>query len=116
MVADLKFGHYIDCVSGPLRGDGEIGTWGCGRIVGRKALEVLLERRVGLLRGGYVAGLEVLAELAEESADWVLLAGGLAGLASTMMTVVVMAVSGAGLLAGLLQILLDGGEVGLRGG
>lgn len=72
--------------------------------------EILLQRGVGLLRGGEIPRLERLAELVEESGHVVLLAG----LAGTAMMMVVMRVSGA-LLARLLQVLLDGGEVGLRG-
>jgi len=67
-----------------------------------------------LLGRGDVAGLEILAELAEECGDRILLAGGLAGLAATMVAMMV-AVRGARLLASLLQILLDSGEIGLRG-
>ena len=69
-----------------------------------------------MLRGGDVAGLEILAKLAEEGGDWVLLAGGLAGLAAAVMTMVMAAMRGARLLARLLQFLLDGGEIGLGGG
>ena len=67
-----------------------------------------------MLGRGDVAGLEILAELAEECGDRILLAGGLAGLAATMVAMMV-AVRGARLLASLLQILLDSGEIGLRG-
>ena len=52
-------------------------------------MEVLLERGVGLLGGGDVAGLEILAELAEECGDGVLLGGGLAGFAAAVMTMMV---------------------------
>lgn len=52
-------------------------------------MKVLLERGVGLLGGGDVAGLEILAELAEECRDWVLLGRGLAGFAAAVMTMMV---------------------------
>ena len=77
-------------------------------------MEVLLERGVGLLGGGDVAGLEILSELAEECGDRILLAGGLAGLAAVMKMMV--AVGAAESRAGLLQILLDCGEIRLSGG
>lgn len=67
-----------------------------------------------MLGSGQVAGLEILAELAEEGGDRILLAGGLAGFAAAVMTMMV-AVRAAKLSAGLLQILLDVGEIGLRG-
>ena len=73
-------------------------------------MEVLLERGVSLLGGGNIAGLEILAELAEECGDGVLLGGGLAGFAAAVMTMMV-AVSAAESRACLLQILLNGGEV-----
>ncbi len=63
-----------------------------------------------MLGGGDVASLEILAELAEERGDRVLLAAGLAGLAAAVMTMMV-AVRAAKLSASLLQILLDGGEI-----
>jgi hypothetical protein len=66
------------------------------------------------LGAGQVAGLEVLAQLAEARGDRVLLDGELPGLVATMMTMVV-SVPDARLLAGLLQVPLDGGKIGLRG-
>lgn len=93
-----------------------------GRRVGRRdsgsaqaeLLEVLLERGVGLLGSAEIAGLQGLAKLIEERGDRVLAGRGLRRgvLADGMM--VVMRVPGA-LLAELLDILLDVGQVGLRG-
>ena len=54
----------------------------------------------------------MLAELAEQRGDGVLLAGGLAGFAAAVMMVVVRR-AGALLLAELLDILLDDGEIRL---
>jgi hypothetical protein len=77
-------------------------------------LEVLLERGIGLLGAGDIAGLEIPSQLAKESGNGVLLAGGLGGAGVVMMEMrLAYALL---LLAGLLDILLDGGDVGLRGG
>ena len=82
--ASLSGGDAEVCAGGGGRREG-----GGGRIVGGEPLEVLLERGVGLLGGGDVAGPEILAELAEECGDGVLLGGGFAGFAAAVMTMMV---------------------------
>ena len=70
-----------------------------------------MQRGVGRLGGGKIAGLEGLAELREEAAEGILRVGGLGGL--SVMMVVVMMLDGGGLL---LKVLLNGGVIRLGGG
>ena len=74
--------------------------------------KVLLERGIGLLGGREIAGLQGLAELAEESGYVI---GGLAGIAGATVVVMMVRMAGALLMAELLHVLLGGGEIGLRG-
>lgn len=79
---------------------------------GVEVLELLLERSVGGLRGGEIAGLESLTELREELADGIL--GRILRRSGVMMMVQV--VGGRRVHQLLLEILLDGGVVLLGGG
>jgi len=77
-------------------------------------LELLLERRVGGLGDGEIAGLESLSELRKELAERIRV-GRVLGIVDVVMVVAV-ASGGGGARELLLKILLDGGVVLLGGG
>ena len=85
---------------------------GEGSTAERELLQLLLQGRVGLLRGGKVAGRKTLADLVEILEQGIL-AAGIPACAAVMTVMVEVGVRDIALL---LDILLDTGKVLLRGG
>jgi len=100
-----RLGGYVDGTDSRRGGRCGTGAAGCRAEAWKRLLYICLERYVSLLRGRKISGLQSGAERCEG------LLQGVAGLAGAAAVMVALRLSG----TLLLRVLLDRGEVGLRG-